>query len=114
LAMLDTGTGEVVNRTLRHEGNSVREFYSALPGPVRVGIEITASAFFYCLGIHFFSVVAREVYDQLPKSRWSWFASHSLLLHREYYPDSWLRTKFYFCGIGMLACGLLAFFFWMK
>jgi len=29
LAMLDTGTGEVVNRTLTHEGNSVREFYSA-------------------------------------------------------------------------------------
>src|SRR6202050_1925270 len=43
LAMLDTGTGEVVNRTLRHEGNSVREFYSALPGPVRVGIEATGS-----------------------------------------------------------------------
>jgi hypothetical protein len=29
LAMLDTGIGEVVNRTLTHEGNSVREFYSA-------------------------------------------------------------------------------------
>jgi hypothetical protein len=37
LAMLDTGTGEVVNRTLTHEGNGVREFYSTLPGPVRVG-----------------------------------------------------------------------------
>jgi hypothetical protein len=33
LAMLDTATGEVVNRTLPHEGNSVREFYSTLPGP---------------------------------------------------------------------------------
>jgi transposase len=43
LAMLDTGTGEVVNRTLPHEGNSVREFYSKLPGPVRVGIEATGS-----------------------------------------------------------------------
>jgi hypothetical protein len=39
LAMLDTGTGEVVNRTLPHEGHSVREFYSTLPGPVREGIE---------------------------------------------------------------------------
>jgi hypothetical protein len=38
LAMLDTETGEAVNRTLTHEGNNVREFYSALPGPVRVGI----------------------------------------------------------------------------
>jgi hypothetical protein len=39
LAMLDTETGEVVNRTLLHEGNQVREFYSELPGPVLVGIE---------------------------------------------------------------------------
>ena len=31
LAMLDTETGEVVNRTLMHEGNQVREFYSQLP-----------------------------------------------------------------------------------
>ncbi len=43
LAMLDSGTGEVVHRTLPHEGNSVREFYSTLPGPVRVGIEATGS-----------------------------------------------------------------------
>ena len=43
LAMFDTGTGEVVNRTLTHEGSSVREFYSTLPGAVRVGIEATGS-----------------------------------------------------------------------
>jgi hypothetical protein len=43
VAMLDTLTGEVVNRTFMHEGHSVREFYSALPGPVRVGIEATGS-----------------------------------------------------------------------
>ena len=39
LAMLDTETGEVVNRTLMHEGKEVREFYSELPRPVLVGIE---------------------------------------------------------------------------
>jgi hypothetical protein len=39
LAMLDTLTGEVVNRTLMHEGNQVREFYSQLPQPVLVGVE---------------------------------------------------------------------------
>lgn len=39
LAMLDTLTGEVVTRTLMHEGNEVREFYAALPRPVLVGIE---------------------------------------------------------------------------
>ena len=43
VAMLDTATGEVVKMTLKHEGNSVREFYSKLPRPVRVGIEATGS-----------------------------------------------------------------------
>ena len=43
LAMLDTETGEVVNLTLMHEGNQVREFYSQLPRPVLVGIEATGS-----------------------------------------------------------------------
>src|SRR5215475_11462544 len=43
LAMLDTTTGEVVNLTLKQEGNEVREFYSQLPRPVLVGIEATGS-----------------------------------------------------------------------
>ena len=43
IAMLDTDTGEVVEKTLKHEAEKVREFYSALPGPVRVGIEATGS-----------------------------------------------------------------------
>jgi hypothetical protein len=42
-AMLDTTTGEMVNLTLTHEGNNVREFYSKLPRPVLVGIEATGS-----------------------------------------------------------------------
>ncbi len=47
LAMLDTATGEVVNVTLTHEGNNVREFYSTLPRPVRVGIEATGSMLWF-------------------------------------------------------------------
>jgi transposase len=43
LAMLDTTTGEIVEVTLKHEGDNVREFYSSLPRPVRVGIEATGS-----------------------------------------------------------------------
>jgi len=43
LAMLETTTGEMVNLTLKHEGNEVREFYSQLPRPVLVGIEATGS-----------------------------------------------------------------------
>ena len=43
IAMLDTDTGEVVEKTLQHEAEKVREFYSALAGPVQVGIEATGS-----------------------------------------------------------------------
>jgi transposase len=43
VAMLDSETGELMEMTLRHEGNNVREFYSRLPGPVRVGIEARGS-----------------------------------------------------------------------
>ncbi len=43
IAMLNTETGEVVERILRHEADKVREFYASLPGPVRVGIEATGS-----------------------------------------------------------------------
>jgi hypothetical protein len=43
LAMLDTTTRELVVLTLKHEGDQVRELYSSLPRPVRVGIEATGS-----------------------------------------------------------------------
>jgi hypothetical protein len=43
IAMLDTGTGELVEKTLAHDGEKVREFYAALPGSVLVGIEATVS-----------------------------------------------------------------------
>ena len=43
VAMLDTETGGLREMTLTHEGNNVREFYSTLPRPVRVGIEATGS-----------------------------------------------------------------------
>jgi hypothetical protein len=41
--MLETETGELVEKTLEHEGEKVREFYSTLPGPVLVGIEATGT-----------------------------------------------------------------------
>lgn len=43
IAMLETDTGELVERTLEHDGEEVRKFYAALPGPVLVGIEATGS-----------------------------------------------------------------------
>jgi hypothetical protein len=43
LAMLDTTTGEVVEKALMHEASNVRNFYSTLSRPVCVGIEATGS-----------------------------------------------------------------------
>ena len=43
LAMLDDHTGELVEKELQHDGDQVRQFYSALPKPVLVGIEATGS-----------------------------------------------------------------------
>jgi hypothetical protein len=43
IAMVDTETGEITEKTLSHEGNEVREFYAALEGPVVVGIEATGA-----------------------------------------------------------------------
>lgn len=47
IAMLDDRTGELVEKELSHEGDQVREFYSALPKPVLVGIEATGSMFWF-------------------------------------------------------------------
>jgi hypothetical protein len=43
IAMVDTETAELAEKTLSHEGNEVREFYAALEGPVVVGIEATGA-----------------------------------------------------------------------
>jgi hypothetical protein len=43
IAMLDTDTGELVEKTLEHAGDEVRKFYSTLSGQVVVGIEATGS-----------------------------------------------------------------------
>src|SRR5207302_2595508 len=47
IAMFDTETKELVKKTLKHEGEQVREFYSALPRPVQVGIEATGSMYWF-------------------------------------------------------------------
>ncbi|HKQ86922.1 MAG TPA: IS110 family transposase, partial [Candidatus Acidoferrales bacterium] len=41
VAMLDTATGEMVERQLQHENGEARSFYERLAKPVRVGIEAT-------------------------------------------------------------------------
>ena len=43
IAMLDCESGEIVERTLAHDGTVVRDFYAGLPAPIVVGIEATGS-----------------------------------------------------------------------
>ena len=45
--MLDPETVALVEKTLKHEGETVREFYSALPHPVVVGMEATGSMYWF-------------------------------------------------------------------
>src|SRR5260370_39103225 len=47
ISMLDVETGEVIEKTLVHEGEVVREFYAGLPKPVLVGLEATGSMFWF-------------------------------------------------------------------
>ena len=44
IAMLDTETGEIVERRLEHENGEARKFYDALSSPARIGIEATGYA----------------------------------------------------------------------
>ena len=44
IAMLDTETGEIVERRLEHETGEAQQFYAALAAPARVGIEATGYA----------------------------------------------------------------------
>jgi transposase len=44
IAMLDTETGELVERRLEHENGEARAFYASLPKPVLVGMEATGHA----------------------------------------------------------------------
>jgi hypothetical protein len=41
IAMVNVETGELMEKTLPHEGSALRAFYAALEGPVVVGIEAT-------------------------------------------------------------------------
>src|SRR5438552_9316224 len=52
VAVLDTATGEIQERHLVHDGDSVEQFYTSLPGPVTVGIESTGYALWFHALLH--------------------------------------------------------------
>ena len=101
LAMLDTNTGEVVNKVLQHEGDNVREFYSNLAKPVRVGIEATGSMQWFvnlmeelgieCLVGHPAEIRAAEPRKQKYDRRDAGLLLSLLIEQR--FPAIWLPTK---------------------
>ena len=101
LAILDSSTGELVQTTLQHEGNVVREFYSNLPRPVRVGIEATGSMQWFvnlmeelgieCLVGHPAMIRAAEPRKQKHDRRDAELILTLLLDNR--FPAIWLPTK---------------------
>src|ERR1700687_4975149 len=58
IAMLDTTTGELVERRLEHENGEANTFYRRLPKPVRVGIEATGP-------VHWFQRLLTELGHEL-------------------------------------------------
>jgi len=58
IAMLDTETGELVERRLEHGSGEARAFYAALVGGVRVGIEATGHT-------HWFEAMLAELGHEL-------------------------------------------------
>ena len=58
IAMLDTESGELVERRLEHENGEARAFHAALVGAVRVGIEATGHT-------HWFEAMLAELGHEL-------------------------------------------------
>ncbi len=58
IAMLDTDTGELVERRLEHENGEAQAFYASLSGGVRVGIEATGHT-------HWFEALLAELGHEL-------------------------------------------------
>lgn len=52
IAMVDTTTGEMIERRLEHENGEARKFYATLPGPARVGMEATINAQWFEKTLH--------------------------------------------------------------
>jgi len=100
IAMVDTETGVLTEKVLKHEGNAVREFYAALEGPVVVGIEATGAMQWFLelleqLGIecrvgHPAKIRAAETRKQKHDRRDAEVILDLLLMNR--FPDIWMPS----------------------
>src|SRR5215471_4790327 len=99
IAMIDSETGELTEKVLKHDGNAVREFYGSLEGPVVVGIEATGAMQWFLelleeLGIecrvgHPAKIRAAETRQQKHDRRDAEVILE-LLLMKDRFPDIWM------------------------
>ncbi len=77
---------------------------------------LTGCVFCIGLGSYYGYVMNLELRSRLPDSRWTWLRAWAppVYLHCKYCPESQTRKKCFGCTVGMLVCGFLGFFFWMK
>jgi transposase len=102
IAMVDTETGEMTEKVLKHEGDAVRIFYASLEGEVMVGIEATGSMQWFLelleeLGIgcrvgHPAEIRAAETRQQKHDRRDAEVIL-GLLLMKDRFPEIWMPSR---------------------
>jgi transposase len=102
IAMVDTETGELTEKTLSHEGNEVREFYAALEGPVVVGIEATGAMQWFLELLEELGIVCRVGHPAKIRAAETRKQKHDrrdarlmldLLMKEDGFPEIWMPTS---------------------
>jgi hypothetical protein len=102
IAMLDTETGELTEKTLSHEGNEVREFYAALEGPVVVGIEATGAMQWFLELLEELGIVCRVGHPAKIRAAETRKQKHDrrdarlmldLLMREDGFPEIWMPSS---------------------
>jgi transposase len=102
IAMVDTETGEFTEKTLSHEGNEVREFYTGLEGPVVVGIEATGAMQWFLERLEELGIVCRVGHPAKIRAAETRKQKHDrrdarlmldLLMRKDGFPEIWMPSS---------------------
>jgi transposase len=101
IAMVDSETGVLTEKVLKHEGNAVREFYAALERPVVVGIEATGAMQWFLELLEEFGIECRVGHPAKIRAAETRKQKHDrrdaevileLLLMKDRFPDIWMPS----------------------
>jgi Transposase len=102
IAMVDTETGELTEKTLSHAGNEVREFYAGLEGPVVVGIEATGAMQWFLELLEELGIVCRVGHPAKIRAAETRKQKHDrrdarlmldLLIREDGFPEIWMPSS---------------------